>query len=240
MGLTSALAALATVAGWTSSAASSARAGEAVPPLTPDGDEARKWAEQELSDPVYDVAEPTPLDLIARAIADFFEQLFSTELSGQWGSAVAIIAAAVVVVVIAVAFAIWGVPRASRRARPSSPGLFGEDEQRTAAELRAAAASHARSLEWDAAIVLRFRALARGCAERGVVDTPPGATVHAFARAAARAFPDLADRLEAAATAFDDVRYLRRPGTEDLYRLVSDTDDAVVAARPAARQGVLS
>ncbi|WP_240642255.1 DUF4129 domain-containing protein [Microbacterium sulfonylureivorans] len=219
-------------------AVNEARAAEAVPPLTPDGDEARRWAEQELSDPVYDIAEPTPFDRIARAIAEFFENLFSTELSGQWGSAVAVVAAIVVIIVIVVAFAVWGVPRASRRAPGRAPALFGDEEHRSAAELRAAAASHARSGDWDAAIVLHFRALARGCTERGVVDTPPGATVHTFARAAGRAFPALADRLEAAATAFDDVRYLRRPGTAELYRLVSDTDAAVVAARPAVREEV--
>jgi hypothetical protein len=211
-----------------------ARAADSVPPLEPDGEEARRWAENELSDPAYDIAEPTLLDRIAQAIADFLGNLLSTELSGQWGSLVAIIGAAVVIAVIVVAFAVWGVPRSSRRARASGTALFGEVEGRSAAELRGAAASAARREDWDEAVVLHFRALARGCAERGVVDTPPGATVHAFARAAGRVFPALADRLEQAATAFDDVRYLRRPGTPELYRLVADADAAVVAARPAS------
>lgn len=211
-----------------------ARAADTVPPIEPDGDEARRWAETELSDPMYDIAEPTPLDRIAQALRDFIGSLFSTELNGQWGSLVALIAAGIVIALIVVAFAVWGVPRSSRRARATSATLFGEEEVRSAAELRAAAASAARRSDWDEAVVLHFRALARGCVERGVVDTPPGATVHAFARAAARAFPGLADRLEAAAAAFDDVRYLRRPGTPELYRLVADTDAAVVAARPAA------
>ena len=128
-----------------------------------------------------------------------------------------------------------GRARAPRAARPRTPtALFGEAETRSAAELRRAAASHAAKGEWDAAIVLRFRALARGTVERGVVDTPPGATVHAFARAAARAFPASAADLEAAATAFDDVRYLRRPGTAELYRRVAEVDDRVAAARPVS------
>jgi hypothetical protein len=62
--------------------------------------------------------------------------------------------------------------------------------------------------------------------------------VHAFARSAARVFPPLADRLEDAAAAFDDVRYLRRPGTGDLYRLVASVDDDVAAARPAQPEEV--
>ncbi|MET0782590.1 MAG: DUF4129 domain-containing protein [Microbacterium sp.] len=208
-----------------------ARLAESVPPLTPDGDEARRWAERELADPVYAASEPTPLDRIAQAIADFFEALFATQLSGDWGPWVAVIAAVVVVLVIVAAFLVWGVPRATGRSRASAT-LFGADEQRSAADLRRDAASSASKGEWDAAIVLRFRALARGLVERGAVDTPPGATVHAFARAAARAFPGHADALEAAAAAFDDVRYLRRPGTEELYLRIAAVDETVSAARP--------
>lgn len=206
-----------------------ARAAGAV---TPDGDEAREWAERELSDPVYAAAEPTPFDRIARAVGDFFASLLDPELAGGWGPAFALVAAIVVAVVIVAAFLVWGMPRATRRAARSAPTLFGEAEHRSAAELRTAASTHARAGEWDAAVVLRFRALARGCLERGVVDPPPGATVHAFARATARMFPELGDRVEAAASAFDDVRYLRRPGTADLYALVAGADDALVAARP--------
>jgi hypothetical protein len=214
------------------------RIADAVPPLTPDGDEAREWAERELADPIYRTAEPTPLDRIARAIAEFFENLFGAELSGDWGSAIALVAALVVIVVIVAAFVVWGVPRATGRRRGAPTELFGVAEARSAAQLRRDAASHAEKGEWDAAIVMRFRALARGCVERGVVDTPPGATVHAFARAATRAFPALADPLERAASAFDDVRYLRRPGTAALYRQVAEVDDAVSAARPVIRDEV--
>ena len=202
-----------------------------VPPLTPDGEEAREWAEQELSDPAYAAAEPTPLDRIAQAIGDFIESLFGTQLSGEWGPWVALVAAIVVVLVLAAAFLIWGVPRTTGRARAQT-ALFGEDDQRSAAELRRDAAARAAAGEWDAAIVLRFRALARGLVERGAVETPPGATVHAFARAAARAFPASAADLETAAGAFDDVRYLRRPGTPELYRRIAVVDDTVTAARP--------
>ena len=68
------------------------RASDAVPPLTPDADEARDWAERELADPVYDIAEPTPFDRIARAIGDFFASLFNPEVSGAWGSTFALVA----------------------------------------------------------------------------------------------------------------------------------------------------
>ncbi len=206
----------------------------AVPPVTPDDDQARKWAERELSHPRYAEAEPTPLDRIAQAISDAIGRLFSSSLPGGWGPWAAVIAAVVAVVVITAAFLIWGRPRISRRAPAAAALLFGEAEQRSAAQLRQDAASRAAAGEWDDAIVLRFRALARGLVERGAVDLPPGATVHSFARAAARAFPAFTAELESAAAAFDDVRYLRRPGTAELYRRIDTVDEAVVAARPVA------
>jgi len=213
-----------------------ARAADAGPPLTPDGEEARRLAESELADPVYQAAQPTPIDRIARAIGEFLERLFDAEITGGWGSAFAVIAAVVVAIVIIAAFVVWGIPRATHRSPPASSVLFDATETRSAAELRRAAASHADRGEWDAAIILRFRALARGTVERGAVETAPGATVHAFARAAARAFPAAAADLETAAGAFDDVRYLRLPGTPDLYRRVADVDDRVAAARPVAAE----
>lgn len=215
-----------------------ARFADSGPPLTPDGDEARRWAEEELSKTAYDIAEPTPFDLLARAVRDFIVGIFSGDVPEGVGRTMVIIAAIVVAVLIVVAILVWGLPKRSVRSRGIVGELFGETETRSASQLRRDAESQAAREEWDAAVVLRFRALARGVAERGVVDTPPGATVHAFARAAGRPFPASADELESAAAAFDDVRYLRRPGTAELYRRVAAVDDAVAATRPRQREEV--
>ncbi len=209
----------------------------AAAPVTPDGDEAREWAERELADPVYAEAQPTAFDRIARAIGDFIGGLFSADVSGGWGSALAVIAAIVVAVLIVVALIVWGVPRATRRAAASTAQLFGETEERSADDLRRAAAAAADGGRWDEAVILRFRALARGLLQRGVVSTPPGATVHAFARSAGRVFPASAGELESAASAFDDVRYLRRPGSPDVYSRVRRLDETLSGARPAVVAG---
>lgn len=201
-------------------------------PLIPDGDEARRWAEEELADPAYRITEPTLFDRAARALWEFFQGLFSTEVSDGWGATLALIGVGVVIVLIVVAFLIWGLPRSTRRAAAPRSSLFGDAEERSASELRAVAGSHAARGEWKDAIILRFRALARALDERGLVDTPPGATVHAFARTAARVFPAWEDDLESAAQAFDDVRYLRRPGTDVAYAVVAAVDDALAGARP--------
>lgn len=218
-----------------------AHAADGVPPLTPDGDQARRWAEQELAYPVYDAARPTPIDRIAQAVGDFIGRLFGSQLSGGWAQWAALVAAIVVIILIIAAFLIWGRPRTTTRGRPAVALLFGEPEARSADQLRRDAAAAAERAEWDDAIVLRFRALARGLLERGIVDGAPGVTVHGFARSAGRALPSCSASLDAAAAVFDDVRYLRRPGTGELYRRVVDVDESVVRARPTLleRAGVL-
>lgn len=200
-------------------------------PIVPDPGQAQRWAEQELSRPEYAITEPTVFDRIAQAIGDFLADLFSSRPPVGWDGLLAVVLIVVAVLLVVAAFLIWGRPRSLHRSRAADAGLFAPGE-RSADALRADAADRAAAQDWAAAVVLRFRALARGLAERGVVDPAPGATVHAFARQATPAFPAESERLEAAAAAFDDVRYLRRPGTPELYELVAAVDDALAATRP--------
>ena len=201
-------------------------------PLLPDPDQAREWAEQELRDPTYQAAEPTFIDRISQAVGRFLEDLLRVPETGGWGPSALIVLGVIVVAAIIVGILIWGRPRLSTRATEPARALFDDDDARSADELRADAAAAAGRGEWDEAIVLRFRAVARGLTERGLVDPPPGATVRAFARETAAALPSLVPLLDPAATTFDDVRYLRRPGTAERYRAVADLDDAAVRARP--------
>lgn len=205
-------------------------------PLVPDGDEARRWAEQELSDPVYREAEPTAFDRLARAVVDFLGDLFSSDLGMLSGPWLAVMVAAVILAVAVIAIAIWGVPRLSARSRGRA-GLFDEDDALTAAELRLAAESAAARDDWDSAIVLRTRAIARGLAERTVVEVEPGATVHRFAGAATAAFPGEREGLDAVADDFDDVRYLRRPGTAEAYDRVRGLDERLQRTAPLLLDG---
>ncbi|UUT35707.1 DUF4129 domain-containing protein [Microbacterium elymi] len=205
---------------------------DGIPPLTPDGDQARQWAEHELSDPAYAQARPTPVDRIARAVQDFLSSLVGGQAPDAWGLWLALAVAAILIALIIVSAILAGRSRLARRGSSAATELFGDTETRTAAQLRRAAASAVADEDWGQAVILRFRALARGLVERRAVELVPGATVHAFARAAGRAFPGRADDLDAAASAFDDVRYLRRPGTAALYGAVARADDAVQAERP--------
>ncbi len=207
----------------------------ATPPLVPDADEARRWAEQELSNAAYEAARPTPIDRIAQAVGDALAQFFQQPLPGTWGPAAAVVATVVVIVVVAAALLIWGRPRSAARSRSRTPAdLFGEQVDVSADELRADAARLAADADWPAAVAAAVRALARGLDERGLVTIPPGATVQAFSRAAAARFPAERDAFAQCAADFDDVRYLRRPGTRATYERVRALDERVVRTRATA------
>jgi hypothetical protein len=207
-------------------------------PLIPDGDEARRWAEQELTDPSYAAAEPTPIDRVAQAVGDAIAAFFEQPLTGSWGPAAAVIATVVVLAVILGAFLVWGRPRATARVRTTAASdLFGDAAGRSADDLREDAAARAASGEWTEAVSAAVRALARGLDERGIVSIPPGATVQAFARAASARFPGEAAALARCAADFDDVRYLRRPGNRETYQRVRELDDRLARSRATAGVG---
>lgn len=204
-----------------------------IDPYAPDGDEAQRWAEQELQDPRYADAKPTWFDYLAEDIAEFIGSLFSQDTGEQVGNVALIIVTVVIVAALITVLILWGRPRVSRRVRQRESDLLGASDRRTAAQLRADAARSARDGDWDTATVLRFRALARSLLERDIIDPAPGATAQAIAREAAAAFSAQREALTAAAGAFDDVRYLRRPATERSYRALAEIDDRLASLHPA-------
>ncbi|QPE05225.1 DUF4129 domain-containing protein [Microbacterium schleiferi] len=203
-------------------------------PLIPDGEQAREWAVRELADPVYQAAQPTWFDRAAQAGRDALASLFSPDVAPEWAAVLALVAAILAIAVIVIAILVWGLPcRTSSRSHRSGE-LFGDIDYRTAEGLRAAADAARRRGDWDTAIVLRFRAAARGLDERELVDLAPGTTSRQFAvRADALLVPGSAE-VRRAALVFDDIRYLQRPGTEAGYGLVAAADSALARVVPAA------
>ncbi|WP_309065091.1 DUF4129 domain-containing protein [Microbacterium sp.] len=197
----------------------------------PDGDEAREWAEQELAKPAYQAAKPTWFDNLMADVFRWFLELFDREGTGTIAPFATTLIVIVVVATLIVALLVWGRPRASRAVRRHRD-LLGVRDERTAAQLRADAEKRAREGDWDEAVVLRFRGLARDLLERDLIDPAPGATAQGIAREAAVPFPGFADRLHDAAVMFDSVRYLRVPATETGYRALAATDDALRGAAP--------
>ncbi|WP_350352644.1 DUF4129 domain-containing protein [Microbacterium sp. A8/3-1] len=199
--------------------------------FVPDGDEVRRWAEEELSDPRYADAKPTWFDLVARDIGRFIADLFTSDNGANVGPWALIIVSAVIVAALITALIIWGRPRSSRAVRRARTDLLGEQDDRSAAQLRADAERSARGGDWDTATVLRYRAIARGLLERDLIDPAPGATAQSIAREASAVFADEAAAMRRAAVSFDDVRYLRHPATEESYRDLAATDERLRTRR---------
>lgn len=191
----------------------------------PDGDEARRWAEDELANPRYADAKPTWFDLVARDIGRFLADLFSSDNGANIGPSALIIVTAVIVAALIAALIIWGRPRSSRAVRRARADLLGESDDRTAAQLRSDSERSARAGDWSTATILRYRAIARSLLERDLIDPAPGATAQSIARDASAVFSDEASALRRAAVAFDDVRYLGHPATEESYQDLAATDE---------------
>ncbi|GGO62951.1 hypothetical protein GCM10010910_14320 [Microbacterium nanhaiense] len=200
----------------------------------PDPDEARRWAEEELGKAVYQETEPTLFDKVARSIGEFLRDLLSPNLSGGAFSPIwAVILVAIVMGAIVLAFVIWGRPRGDHRTRQNASSAVFDDDTVSAADLRELADAAARSAQWNEAIIMRFRAIARGLDERGILHAPPGMTARSLAAEAREFFPPHADELARSADLFDDVRYLRREGSAETARALEALDRAIASATPA-------
>lgn len=200
--------------------------------FVPDGDEARRWVEEELSNPRYADAKPTWFDLVARDIGRFLADLFSSGNGAGVGPSALIIVTVIIAAALIAALIVWGRPRSSRAVRRPHGDLLGASDDRSAAQLRADADRAARDGDWDSATIFRYRAIARSLLERDLIDPAPGATAQSIAREASMVFADEAGAMRQAAIAFDDVRYLGHSATPESYRDLVDTDDRIRARRP--------
>lgn len=202
-------------------------------PLEPDAPTARRWAEAELTQPIY---HERP-NLLEQAIEWVLEQLQRTEvaLTTVDPRTAAVVVSAILLLGVGIALLVAGpVRRAGRRAR-ESVDVFGDD-RRSAAELRASADALAAQGRWSAAVLDRFRAVLRSLEDRALLDDRPGRTAHEAAEEAGHRLPSRADDLTRAGRLFDDVCYGDVQATADddawlreLDRLVADTRPAVPA-----------
>ena len=198
-------------------------------PVTPDGDTARSWVLDELAKQEYAAAQPSLFDRLASGFLDWFTSLFDASRSGA-PPVLLTVALVLLAVVVVVALVLFGLPRVNRRS--SAGTLFGEDDRRTADEMRRAARDAYGRGDWATAVLERFRAIARALDERTVVQVFPGTTAGAFARRAADAFDDQRTALREAARLFDGVRYADRVAGREDADAVASLDDRLAAARP--------
>jgi hypothetical protein len=204
-------------------------------PVDPDAPHARDLLLGELSNPAYQAAKPTWLDIVSKAVGDWLGSLLGN--TGAVGNPLAIVGIVVVVCLVVGAVIIFGLPRLNRRRRVSG-ALVDPHDQRTAAELRSAAEEAAARGDFAAAIADMYRSAAAGLAERTIIALTPGTTAHEVAVRGGVAFPDQRAALNHAASRFDDVRYLGRAGDADGYAQVSALEASLRASRPATLTAV--
>ncbi|WP_258726434.1 DUF4129 domain-containing protein [Cellulomonas sp. NS3] len=196
-------------------------------PVEPGADEARRWLERELLEPVYD-DRPSLLERILDWVGSLFDDVPVLGLDGRT-------AALVVVVLLAVVagIALWVAGPVRRARRPGGGGVvLGGDDTRTATQLRAAADAAAARGDWHAAVAERFRAVVRSLEERTVLDERPGRTAHEAVEAAASRLPSSASALRDAGRLFDDVVYGDQPADPADDARLREVDAAVAAERP--------
>lgn len=201
-----------------------------TPPLDPDREQAYDWLVRELSKPEYTSAQPSLLDRIAQAIGDWLNSLLVPG-DGTLAAWIPVIIVLVVVAAVIAAVLIWGMPRRNR-ASARAGQLFGDDDTRTASELRRHAREAAGREDWDAAVLDVFRALARGLSERTIIELTPGTTARGVAAGASASFPDAAAELRDAASAFDKVRYLDVHADRRQYEQLTALDGRVQQLTP--------
>ncbi|MGO4536357.1 DUF4129 domain-containing protein [Leifsonia sp. 2MCAF36] len=201
-------------------------------PVDPSSPEAQQWLRDELARPEYQSAKPTWFDVASKAVQDWLASLFQ----GPGGNAGPVLLLVVVVIIaglIVAAFFVFGRPRLNRRSTLEQRSLFGAEDVRTAAELRASAQRAATSGDWVLAVEEQFRAIAVALDERTLVRVTPGTTATDFAHRAALVASDEREALRQAARSFDEVRYLDRPGTEAAFQQLVALDQRLQRVRVA-------
>ncbi|WP_286957053.1 DUF4129 domain-containing protein [Brevibacterium sp. UBA7493] len=174
-------------------------------PLTPDRDEARRWAEKKLSEPEYRDADLSPLEKLGRAIDRFFDGIIDSvaALDSPW--TLLIIAAIIVGLVVLVI----------RRVRRGTSGgvdlaAFDPAERAETIDPQAfwdAAQTAAGKGDYTLAVQNGVRAIFARFVAAGLIDMTAASTASELAGAAAAACPPAAADAHAAGALFDAVTF---------------------------------
>jgi hypothetical protein len=198
-------------------------------PVHPDRGTAREWAVQELSRREYQEAKP---GFATRVIQWFLDRLSDVPIGIDAPPVLGLVVITVVVAAV-VTYAVHRSGGLRATARRKAAQVLPE-KHTTAAEHRAAAQRHALTEEWGAAVVERFRAIARELEERALLNPQPGRTAREVARDGGKALPDLAADLLQAAHYFDDVSYGQLTVDRAAEQTLRDLDERLQAARSVA------
>lgn len=198
-------------------------------PVTPDADEARRWAAEELSKQLYLDAKPGPLQEFLSWLWQEFQDFLNALGSLESNLGLLLVLGIAVVVIIAAVLVIR--PRLNRR-RAKAAGIFAGAAQTTSDGHRVLAAQAEAAGDLATAIAETFRAMVRSAEERDVLAPAPGRTAVEVTAELAHAFPELETSLHRAAGTFDAIHYGHAQPTPGLYAEFVDLDVALGKSRP--------
>lgn len=205
-----------------------------MPAIDLDRDTAHAAARRELDKPIY------PRGSISQRVNEWIHELLyriiekGASMPGGWLTLTVLL-----IVTIAAAVAAVRITRRTIRTRRAGDSQLFDAAQLTAEKHRKIAESYAEQENWALAIRHRLRAVAGGLEESGTLDPAPGRTANELAAAAAERLPALAAELTQSATAFNDVTYGERPGTQNAYHVIVDLDDHLRYRSSAERFGAV-
>jgi hypothetical protein len=199
-------------------------------PVVPDREAARAAAHSELLKPAYHAHDPTLFQRLATRLVDWIQELFGRASGPTPGNRLSslLLIGLVVLAVVGIRARLGPLRKTHRRSAP----VF-RSEIRSAADYHAAADAALVAGDTTTATVERFRALVRGCEERGLLVPRPGRTANEVAAEVAELRPAAAGPVRAAAGVFDEIRYGGRSGDRAAHDVVAAADVAVREARPS-------
>ncbi|MHB1492057.1 MAG: DUF4129 domain-containing protein [Cellulomonas sp.] len=197
-------------------------------PVTPDAETARRWAERELTDPIYHPA----FNLLGWIMEKLNALLRGLNDAAQTVTWVQVVATLLAVALVIVALYVAGPVRMRAAAGRNGSHVVLGDDARSARELRQAAERAAETGDLDGAVLNGYRAVVRSLEERAVLAERPGRTAHEASEEAAARFPALAERLHQAGRTFDDVCYGHTPAVRTDHDELRALDGDLAQARP--------
>lgn len=198
-------------------------------PLVPDADQARRWAQDELAQKVYQDARPgwaeQLLNLLERALGELLNSIGVAD--GRTGLAIAV--AVMLLAIVAIIFIVR--PRLNRKTSGVA-AVFSDSPFMTAAQHRTVARAAADRADLRTALSEQFRAIVRAAEERDVIVPALGRTAFEIAAELSLAFPTHSLALQHGADLFNAVRYGQQQPTLAMFEELAATDQAVAATSP--------
>lgn len=198
-------------------------------PVAPGADEARRWAQDELAQKVYQDAKPGWAEQLAALIKRAVEDLLNNVGVANGYAGLAIVAGLALVAVIAIVIIVR--PRLNRR-KAADRDVFAGVLLLTAEQHRTLARTAAQAGDFHTAVSEQFRAIVRSAEERDVSVPAPGRTALEIAAELELAFPSHSLALHHSADLFNSVRYGHLTPTADMYEELVATDTAMAETTP--------